>query len=419
MASANDKVVLALIGAGGRGTQVILSMQQCTPGVEIKYVCEVDEERGGRAIDELEKQQKVKPKRVEDMRRTFEDKDVDAVVICTPEHWHALATVWACQAGKDVYVEKNISLNIPEGRKMIKAAKKYNRIIQCGFQNRSAPYNISAREYIQSGKLGKIAVVKAYCMLPGNKAWLLKEDEPVPAGLDWDMWLGPAPRVPYNVSRHKGYNEYWAYSCGLPLADCCHVIDLARMVLGDPDNPKSTFCAGGRVLYNDNRDIPDNQTITYDLGDLPMTVEASIYGEYMSKASPEIRYGNLFPNWPFNSDRMEIYGTEGLMYLGRHGAGWQVLGADAKIMAQEYGYFPDEVHQQDFIRCIRTRKEPNSSIEQGHKSAIMVHLANLSYRVGKKQLYFDSETEMVTNSDEANILSMGSYTRGYEIPEII
>jgi predicted dehydrogenase len=419
MTSANDKVVLALIGAGGRGTQVILSMQKCTPGVEVKYVCEVDEERGGRAIDELEKQQKVRPKRVEDMRRTFEDKDVDAVVICTPEHWHALATVWACQAGKDVYVEKNISLNIPEGRKMIKAGKKYNRIIQCGFQNRSAPYNISAREYIQSGKLGKIAVVKAYCMLPGNKPWLLKEDEPVPAGLDWDMWLGPAPRVPYNVSRHKGYNEYWAYSCGLPLADCCHVIDLARMVLGDPDNPKSTFCAGGRVLYNDNRDIPDNQTITYDLGDLPMTVEASIYGEYMSKASPEVRYGNLFPNWPFNSDRMEIYGTEGLMYLGRHGAGWQVLGADAKIMAQEYGYFPDEVHQQDFIRCIRTRKEPNSSIEQGHRSAIMVHLANLSYRVGKKQLYFDSETEMVTNSDEANILSKGSYTRGYEIPEII
>ena len=420
MASSNDKVVLALIGAGGRGTQVILSMQKCTPGVEVKYVCEVDEERGERAIDELEKQQRIKPKRVADMRRTFEDKDVDAVVICTPEHWHALATVWACQAGKDVYVEKNISLNILEGRKMIKAARKYNRIIQCGFQNRSAPYNMSAREYIQSGKLGKIAVVKAYCMLPGNKPWMPKEDEAVPAGLDWDMWLGPAPRVPYNVSRHKGYNEYWAYSCGLPLADCCHVIDLARMVLGDPDNPKSTFCAGGRVLYNDNRDIPDNQTITYDLEDLPMTVEASIYGEYMSKASPEVRYGrNLFPNWPFNSDRMEIYGTEGMMYLGRHGAGWQVLGADAKIIAQQHGYFPDEEHQQDFIHCIRTRKEPNSNIEQAHKSAIMVHLANLSYRVGKKQLYFDSETEMVTNSDEANILSKGNYTRGYEMPEII
>ena len=181
MASANDKVVLALIGAGGRGTQVILRMQKCAPGVEVKYVCEVDQERGGRAIDELEKQQKVKPKRVEDMRRTLRIRMLMQLCICTPEHWHALATIWACQAGKDVYVEKNISLNIPEGRKMIEAAKRYNRIIQCGFQNRSGAYNISAREYIQSGKLGKIALVKAYCMLPGNKPWILKEDEPVPA----------------------------------------------------------------------------------------------------------------------------------------------------------------------------------------------------------------------------------------------
>ena len=182
MTSANDKVVLALIGAGGRGTQVILGMQKCLPGVEVKYVCEVDKERGGRVIDELEKQQKVRPQRIEDMRHAFGDKDVDAVVICTPEHWHALATIWACQAGKDVYVEKNISLNIREGRKMIEAAKKYNRIIECGFQNRSGAYNQHARDYIQSGKLGKIVLLKAYCMLPGNKPWVYKEDEPVPEG---------------------------------------------------------------------------------------------------------------------------------------------------------------------------------------------------------------------------------------------
>lgn len=419
MASANDKVVLALIGAGGRGTQVILGMQKCLPGVEVKYVCEVDQERGGRVIDELGKQQGYKPQRVEDMRRTFEDKDVDAVVVCTPEHWHALATVWACQAGKDVYVEKNISLNIPEGRKMINAAKRYNRIIQCGFQNRSGAYNMHAKEYIQSGKLGKIVHLKAYCMLPGNKPWIYKEDEAVPQGLNWDMWLGPAPEVPYNVSRHKGYNEFWAYSCGLPLADCVHVIDLARMVLGDPDNPKSAFCAGGRVIYNDNRDIPDNQSITYDFGDFPMTVEASIYGEYLQKAPPEVRYGrNKFANWPFLSDRMEIYGTEGMMYLARHGAGWQVLGTDSKVVAEEYGYFPDEEHQQNFISCIRSRKAPNANIEESHKSASLVHLANLSYRVGKKQLYYDGEKELVTNSDEANAISKGTYRPGFEVPEV-
>lgn len=419
MSKANDKVVLSLIGAGGRGTQNILSFMNCCKNIEVKYICEVDEERGGRVIDELGKLQPYKPHRANDMRRVFEDKDVDAVVICTPEHWHSLATIWACQAGKDVYVEKNISMNIPEGRKMIEAAEKYKRVVQCGFQNRSGQYNISARDYIQSGKLGKIVVLKAYCMLPGNKPWMVKEDTEVPAGLDWDQWLGPAPKVPYNVSRHKGYNEYWDYSSGVPLADCCHVIDLARMVVGDPDEPKSTFCAGGRVLYDDNRDIPDNQTITYDFGDFPMTVEASTYGEYMSKATPEIRYGNLFPNWPFNSDRMEIYGTEGMMYLGRHGAGWQVLGSDSKVLAQEYGYFPDEVHQQNFIECIRTRKTPNSNLEQANKSANLVHLANLSYRVGKKQLYYDNVAEKVTNSEEANEISKGFHRKGYEIPELI
>jgi predicted dehydrogenase len=421
MASANDKVILALIGAGGRGTQNILSFKKTCPEVEVKFICEVDKERGGRVIDELGKQQAYKPQRVEDMRHVFDDKDVDAVLICTPEHWHALATIWACQAGKDVYVEKNISLNIREGRKMIEAAKKYNRIVQCGYQNRSGEYNIKAREYILSGKLGKIALVKTNCMLPGSKPWLLKEDSPVPEGLNWDMWLGPAPMVPYNISRHKAWYEWWAYSGGIHMAsDASHVMDLARMALGDPDNPKSVYCAGGRVLYDDKRDIPDNQTVTFDFGEFPMTCESSSYGEYLTKTSPEIRYNRkLFPNWQFNSTRIEIYGTEGLMYLGRHGGGWQVVGTDAKLIDQYGGYFPDEEHQKDFIKCLRTREMPNGNIEQGHKSAIIVHLANMSYRVGKKQLYFDSATELVTNSDEANAISRGSYRPGYEIPEIV
>jgi len=191
------------------------------------------------------------------------------------------------------------------------------------------------------------------------------------------------------------------------------------MVLGDPDNPKSAYCAGGRILYNDNRDIPDNQSITYDFGEFPMTVEASIYGEYLQKAPPEIRYSTkLFPNWPFLSDRMEIYGTEGMMYLGRHGAGWQVLVTDSRVAAEEGGYFPDEEHQRNFIDCIKTRIIPNANIEQGHKSATLVHLANLSYRTGKKQLFYDSASEKVTNSEEANTISKGSYRPGYEIPEI-
>jgi len=418
MNSANDKVVLALIGAGNRGTQIILGMQKCTPNVEVKYICDVDSERGGRAVEELEKQQKVRPQRVDDMRRVLDDKAVDAVVIATPEHWHALATIWACMAGKDVYVEKNISMNIAEGRKMIEASKRYNRIIQCGTQNRSGRYSFTARDYIQSGKLGKIVLVKNYCMLPGSKPWFLKADAPVPDGLNWDRWLGPAPKVNYNVSRHKAWYDWWAYSGGLALAgDASHVMDLARMVLGDPPAPKSVYCAGGRVLYNDKRDIPDNQTITFDYGSYPMTCESSNYGNYLKKAPPEVRYGKVFPDWQSNCDRIEIYGTEGLMYLGRHGVGWQVKGEDSKIIAQDKGYFPDELHQQNFIECIRSRKMPNGNIEQGHKSAILVHLANLSYRAGKKQLYFDGNKELITNSEEAKSLDKRAYRSGYEMPD--
>jgi len=420
MTGANDKIVLALIGAGGRGTQLILSMQKCAPGVEVKYICDVDKERGGRAMSELEKQQKVKPQRVDDMRLVFDDNDVDAVVIATPEHWHALATVRAIQAGKDVYVEKNISLTIEEGRKMVQAAEKYDRIVQCGTQNRSAPYSFTAREYIKSGKLGKIVLVKSYCMLPGSKPWMLKPDSAVPEGLDWDKWLGPAPKVNYNVSRHKAWYDWWDYSGGLALAgDASHVMDLARMAMGDPDYPASVFCAGGRVIYDDKRDIPDNQTITFDYGSFVMTCESSSYGNYLSKSSAEVRYGNVFPEWQLNSSRIEIYGTDALMYLGRHGAGWQVVGPDSKLIDQDKGYFPDEVHQQNFINSIRSHKLTNGNIKQGHLSAILVHLANLSYRVGKKQLYFDGQTESFINSEEANSLVRKQYRPGYEMPETV
>ncbi len=416
MTSANEKVVVALIGAGGRGTQLILGIQKNCPGVEVKYICDVDETRGGRAISELEKQQKVKPQMIEDMRRIFDDKDIDAVIIATPEHWHALATVWACQAGKDVYVEKNISLTTTEGEKMIEAAKKYNRIIQCGTQNRSAPYSISARDYIQSGKLGKIVMVKTFCMLPGSNPWFLKPDTEVPEGLNWNLWLGPAPEIPYNVSRHKAWYDWWAYSGGQALAgDASHVMDLARMAIGDPTFPNSVHCAGGRVLFNDNREIPDNQTITFDYGNFLMTCESSNYGNYLSKTATEIRYGNLFPDWQLNSTRIEIYGTEAMMYLGRHGGGWQVTGPDSQIITEEYGYFPDEAHQQNFIDSIRSRKNPNGDIEQGHYSANLVHLANLSYRVGKKQLYFDGKK--ITNLEEANSLNKQNYRRGFEMPK--
>ena len=414
MKGANDKVLLALIGAGSRGAQLITGMQKCAPNVEVSHICDVDETRGWGIIDELKKQQGYGPEKVTDMRRVFDEKDVDAVVIATPEHWHALATIWALNAGKDVYVEKNVSLSLAEGEKMINTANRTKRLIQCGTQNRSADYAVSAKEFIASGGLGKIVTVKAYCMLPGTRPWVLKEDTSVPEGLDWDMWLGPAAKVPYNVSRHKGWYDWWAYSGGAAMSgDASHVVDLARMVLGDPGHPKAVYCAGGRVIYKDKREIPDNQTVTFDYGTFPMTLEASQYGNYMYKTPPDVRFSDKFPVWKNNATRIEIYGTIGMMYLGRHGSGWQVFGDNMELIAQGTGYFPDEKHQINFITCIRSRNTPNAGIEQGHLSASLINLANLSYRSGKKIVEMDIENEMVINNNEAAQLDNRFYRGEY------
>ncbi|MFM7818104.1 MAG: Gfo/Idh/MocA family protein, partial [Verrucomicrobiota bacterium] len=269
---ANDKVVLALIGAGGRAAAHASGMSKL-PGVEFKYVCDVWTERGGGIVHELAATQGRAPRRISDMRVAFEDPDVNAVVIATPEHWHALATVWACQAGKDVYVEKNPSMSVWEGRKMIEAARRYGRIVQVGFQNRSGPYAATARDYIASGKLGRIVHVKVYNLLDGAR-WEPVPDAPAPAGLDWDAWLGPAPEVPYNPGRHRDWHPYWAYKGGTLADDASHQLDLARMALGDPGHPKSVLCVGGNHAFQSQREVPEFQCITYDYGDFTMTCES-------------------------------------------------------------------------------------------------------------------------------------------------
>ena len=413
--SANNKIVLALIGAGGRGGAHAAGMSKLD-NVEFKYVCDVDQGRGGGIIHDLEKKQGRAPKRILDMREAFDDKEVDAVVIATPEHWHSLAAIWACQAGKDVYVEKNISIAIWEGRKMIEAARKYNRVVQVGLQNRSGPYAFSAREYLQSGKLGKIVHVKVYNLLSGSH-FMPQPDCAPPAGLDWDRWLGPAPEVPYNPGRHLDWHSWWDYKGGALADDAIHQLDLTRMVIGDPPHPKSVFCVAGNFAYNSKREVPEMQAITYDYGDYAMTCESGNATNYMKKFSGEVRYGTKWPNWQTSSTRIEIYGTKGLMNLGQHGCGWQVVVEDGKIIDQDKGHFPDKWHQPNFIDCIRSRKTPNAPVEQGHNSACLVHLGNLAYRAGNKQLYFDRETERFTNNEEANRLLKPAYRKDYHIPD--
>jgi len=419
---ANDKIVLAVVGAGNMGMTGIINCCKINENVTIKTVCDVNQTKLARSAALVEKELGYRPAMIENMKEVLNDKDVDAVWVSTPEHWHALATIWACQAGKDVYVEKNPTMNIWEGRKMIEAAKKYKRIVQVGFQNRSAAYGFTARDYIAEGKLGKVVAVKCNNMLSGGK-WIEKPEEPVPAWLDWDKWQGPAAVRPFSPSivseKERGdWGCYWAYSGGGLSDDASHVMDFARLALGDPPHPKSVYGWGGNFVFGGTRETPEFQSIVYDFGDFTMTCDSGFATNYMIKTPNDIRMDkNRFPNWSNNATRTEIYGTEGFMYLGRHGGGWQVIGPNNEIVAQDGGIFPLDEHHTDFIQALRTRKKPNGDIEECHRSATLVHLGNIAYRTGNGQLWFDEKTEKFINNDPANTLARGTYREGYVIPE--
>jgi predicted dehydrogenase len=418
--SAGDKVILALIGAGSWGTNLIIEAAGLNENVSVKYICDVDDTRGGRAIEEVGKIQGSKPFSVRDMRKIFDDKEVDGVMIATPEHWHGLATVWACQAGKDVYVEKCISHSIYEGQKMIEASMKYERVVQCGTMNRSADYGLTARDYIKSGELGEIVTVNAMELTDGPVPFNEKENTVAPDTIDWDMWLGPAPKVPYNVSRNKSWPYYWDYAGGLAFAQgVIHQVDMLRLALGDPGFPKSVYCTGGRYLFNDKRDTPDYQIAVYDYGNYIMTLQAGEFTRYLAKTSPEVRFGNTFPDWQQNATKIEIYGTKRMMFLGVMGGGWQAFDKDKKIVASDKGIYPLKAHLKNYFDCIRSRKQPNGNIMQGHFSASLIHMANLSYRAGNKQLLFSPDLETVLNDNTARALAQPYYRKGFEIPRNI
>jgi len=419
---ANDKIVLALVGSGSRGVGCIINCCKINENVTVKTICDVNSTKLTKAAAAIERELGYAPGTTGNMKEIFDDKDVDAVWVSTPEHWHALATVWACQAGKDVYVEKNPTINIWEGRKMVEAAKKYKRIVQVGFQCRSAAYGFSAREYIADGKLGKIVAVKCYNMLGGNK-WTEKPETSAPSWLDWDKWQGPAAKRSFTPSivdeNGRGdWGRFWAYSGGGLADDASHVMDFARFVIGDPQHANSVYGWGGNHVFGGTSETPEFQSIIYDFGDFTMSCDSGYATNYMTKTPNDIRRDiTRFPNWVNNATRTEIYGADGLMYLGRHGGGWQVMGPKNEIIAQDGGIFPDDEHQIDFITAMRTRKKPNGDVEQCHRSATLVHLGNMVYRTGNKQIMFDGKTEQALNDDKANALVRGSYREGYVIPE--
>ncbi len=415
---AGEKVVLALLGAGGRGRQVALETASLAD-VEFKYVCDLEASRATAAAKALDGVQGKLPRTTPEMRVVFDDQDVHGVVVATPEQWHALATIWACQAGKDVYVEKCISRRVEEGRKMIQAARKYERVVQAGTQHRSTPYMTAARKYIQDGQLGDIFYVKVCNMLPGTYGgYPLRKipDTAPPAGFDWDQWLGPAPARPYNTQVHRNWHGYWDFSGGNS-SDGIHQLDLFRMLLGEPSHPHTIACAGGRWRHEDDGEMPDTQIVTYQWDKLVMNFENTGFTPVLTKLPEKIAPDDRLPNWLQSSTRIEVYGTKGTMYVGRHFLGWQVLVPGSKVAAEAFDPDQGKHHFQNWIDCIRSRQRPNADIEAGHMGACLEHLGNIAYRLGNRPLKFDPQAERFVGDERANEHLPAAARDRYRIPE--
>ena len=402
-APANDKIVMAIVGCRGRG----LSLAYGFAGrgdCEFAYLADVYTTRFPNAAKIAQQQGGREPKCVQDFRRALEDKSVDAAVLALPPHWHALATIWSCQAGKDVYVEKPPTQNCWEGRKMVEAARKHKRIVQVGMQNRSAPYNFAARKYIEEGKLGTIHLCRVYQQMSSNPNFKIGPDSDPPEGLDWDMWQGPAPKRPYNRTVFANKTQLWDYGGGDIVGDGIHQLDLARWLCG-VDYPKAVYSTGGRFASTGDSQVPDTQVVVYDFERMVMMMQYTGFTPYVLKTEGAVREADLFPYWPQNTTRIEIFGTEGLMLVGRMGGGWQVFvrPKDRKpvVKAQMYGRFPDPEHKENFVQCIRSRRLPNADVEQGHRSALLSHYGNISYRLGGQRLVIDPATEHFVDNPEA------------------
>ncbi|UCD51696.1 MAG: Gfo/Idh/MocA family oxidoreductase [Phycisphaerales bacterium] len=413
---ANERVNLALIGCGGRGRIVARGLIEC--GARFTYACDLHEERRESVGKELADAQKAEVKRVADMRDVFDAAEIDAVVVATPDHWHAGITVQACQAGKDVYVEKPHAHSLWESRQMARAVRKYRRVVQVGTQNRSGPYNHKALDYIKTGKLGDIHLVKVYNLKSGGPFHLGDAGTP-PQGFDWDAWLGPAPHRPYHQRVfHGGWHHFWDFSNGDMADDGIHQMDLALMLMGDPGFPQAVSCMGGRLAHQgDDSETPDVQLASFDFGTFVMTFELTQYPRYMQKTTGTIRRNDEFPYWTQNATRIELYGADLMMTVGRHGGGWIVQTSGGRVVEKCYGRPADQPHEANFLECIRTRKQPNADAETLHRSAALIYLGCIAHRVGNQTLRFDSQAERFVDNRRANELIKPAYRRQYSIPD--
>ncbi len=361
--SPNEKLSVAVIGVRGRGgahIEAFASRSDC----QVTHVCDADRDVCSRVAESQAKKGR-KVKAVEDMRRVFDDKSVDIVAVATPNHWHSLAAIWAMQAGKDVYVEKPVSHNVSEGRRMVQVARKYGRICQGGTQYRSVGANRATAQFLREGKLGKITLAR--CVMHRSRRSIGPAGKyEAPASVDYNLWAGPAPMDPITrKSFHYDWHWFWNYGNGELGNNCIHAVDTMRLLLGLQGLGRGVMSYGGRLLFNDAAETPNTQVTIHDLGDITVVQEV----RNLKTAAPRLGATVL------------VTGSE--VYLACTLGGDTVYDLQGKRVQKIEG--PNENHFENFLKAVRSRRreDQNAEIVEGHQSTALVHLGNISQRLGR------------------------------------
>ena len=398
--AASEKIHLGVIGCGGMG-QVDLRDFLSNSEVECVVICDLDDERLAKGRELCAKANRKAPETVKDFRRVLDRKDVDAVLVATPDHWHALPMVLACQAGKDVYVEKPLAKTIAEGRAMLEASRRHNRIVQMGSQWRSCKHIIEAAAMARSGQLGNVSLVRGWAYLDWLPSIGHKPDCPPPAGVDYDFWLGPAPKRPFNPNRfHFNFRWFWDYAGGLMTDWGVHLINMMQMGMND-DAPKGVFSAGGKFVFDDDSETPDSQVTVYEFPTCQMVWE--------HRAG--LNNGLNGRSWG-----IEWVGKEGTIILNDQG--WELI-AERKSEKLESAKHPGSgdphpLHVRNFLDCVKSRQQPVLNLELGHRVPTLAHLGNIAYRTGHKVVW-DATAEKVVGDHAAEHLVSVQYRKPWQL----
>lgn len=404
-AGSNERINLGVIGCGGRGSGVAREFAQAA-NCEVTFCCDPDSKRAGSLAEGLSKVDgNRKPKVVSDPRVVFDDAAVDAVLVATPDHWHAPAAILACEAGKHVYVEKPCSHNVREGRLLVEAARRNKSVVQHGTQSRSHDLIVEGIQMLREGIIGDVLISKAWNVQRRGNIGKAKPSDP-PQNLDYKMWLGPAPFVPFQANRSH-YNWHWWYNFGTGDMgnDGVHEIDYARWGLGVETHPSRVSALGGKYYFDDDQQFPDTMQVAFEYpGDGKVGNKRMLIWEMRIWSR----------NYPYNVDNgVEFYGTKGRMLLTKRGKRRVFADREKEFTAELKGDAPAVMaHHLDFLDAIKSDRRPNADIEIGHLSSTLCHLGNISTRVGRT-LEFDSDSEQIANDDKANALLSRQYRDGH------